>query len=142
LNYELVELIYVTTDGQSASLSWCQAPIMGLRPDIYYCQTAVGLLILGPSLWRENGSAFSIHSGPRQRSHSWVRVPWVPRGPGPRISIPQEQGGKVIPPGTGFPFRRPLRLAELLWRYSNPPPHGVNYQLFWELRSVAAARTP
>jgi hypothetical protein len=27
--------------------------------------------------------------------------PW---GPGPRIYIPQEQGGPVIPPGTGFPF--------------------------------------
>jgi hypothetical protein len=24
---------YVTTDGQSASLSWCQAPISDLRPD-------------------------------------------------------------------------------------------------------------
>jgi hypothetical protein len=28
-----------------------------------------------------------------------------------------------MPPGTGFPFRRFLRLAELRWRYSNPPPH-------------------
>jgi hypothetical protein len=26
---------YVTTDGQSASLSWNKAPIWGLRPDIY-----------------------------------------------------------------------------------------------------------
>jgi hypothetical protein len=30
---------YVTTDGQSASLSWCQAPIWGLWPDINYCLT-------------------------------------------------------------------------------------------------------
>jgi hypothetical protein len=29
---------YVTTDDQSASLSWCQAPIWGLRPDFYYCR--------------------------------------------------------------------------------------------------------
>jgi hypothetical protein len=30
-----------------------------------------------------------------------------PGGPGPRIYyIPQEQGGPVIPTGTGFPFRR------------------------------------
>jgi hypothetical protein len=28
-----------------------------------------------------------------------------------------------IPPGTGFPIRRLLRLAELRWRYSYPPPH-------------------
>jgi hypothetical protein len=47
-----------------------------------------------------------------------------PGGPGPRIYIPQEQGGPDIPPGTGFPFRRLLRLAELLWRYFIPPPHG------------------
>jgi hypothetical protein len=36
-----------------------------------------------------------------------------PVGPGPRIYIPQEQGGPGIPPGTGFPFRRLLRLARL-----------------------------
>jgi hypothetical protein len=30
---------YVTTGGQSGSLSWCQAPIWGPRPDSYYCQT-------------------------------------------------------------------------------------------------------
>jgi hypothetical protein len=29
---------YVTTVGQSASLSWNKAPIWGLRPDLYYCQ--------------------------------------------------------------------------------------------------------
>jgi hypothetical protein len=36
---------YVTTDGQSASLSWYQAPIWGLWPDFYYCWTLAGLLI-------------------------------------------------------------------------------------------------
>jgi hypothetical protein len=40
-------------------------------------------------------------------------------GSGPRIYIPQEEGGPVIPPGTGLPFRRLLRLARLRWRYSN-----------------------
>jgi hypothetical protein len=30
---------HVTTDGQSASLSWKKAPIWGLRPDFYYYQT-------------------------------------------------------------------------------------------------------
>jgi hypothetical protein len=30
---------YITTDGQSASLSWNKAPIRGLRSDFYYCQT-------------------------------------------------------------------------------------------------------
>jgi hypothetical protein len=27
---------YVTTDGQTASLSWNKTPIWGLRPDFYY----------------------------------------------------------------------------------------------------------
>jgi hypothetical protein len=44
--------------------------------------------------------------------------------PGPRIYIPQEQGGPVIPLDIGFPLRH-LRLAGLQWRYSNPPPHGL-----------------
>jgi hypothetical protein len=52
-----------------------------------------------------------------------LRLP-QPGGPGPRIYIPQEHDGPVIPPSTGFPFRRLLRLARLRWRYSNPPPRG------------------
>jgi hypothetical protein len=40
----------------------------------------------------------------------FLRLP-QPGGPGPRIYIPQEQGGPVIPPGTGFPLCRLLRLA-------------------------------
>jgi hypothetical protein len=38
---------YVTTDGQSATLSWNKTPIWGLRPDFYYCQTVAGLLTWG-----------------------------------------------------------------------------------------------
>jgi hypothetical protein len=41
-------------------------------------------------------------------SHS--RLP-QPGGSGPRICIPQEQGGPGILPGTVFPIRRLLRLA-------------------------------
>jgi hypothetical protein len=37
-------------------------------------------------------------------------------GPDPHIYIPQGQGGPAKPPGTGFPFRRLLRLAGLRWR--------------------------
>jgi hypothetical protein len=33
----------------------------------------------------------------------------------------------VISPGTGFLFHRPLQLAGLRWRYSNPPPYGDYY---------------
>jgi hypothetical protein len=64
-----------------------------------------------------------ILSGVRHFTVSDPRIPQH-REPGPRIYIPQEQGGPVIPPGTGFPFHRLLRLAELQWRYSTPPPQG------------------
>jgi hypothetical protein len=51
---------------------------------------------------------------------------WDPQlgWPGPRIYIPQEEGGPVILPGTWFPFYRLLRLAGRRWMYSIPPPHG------------------
>jgi hypothetical protein len=48
-----------------------------------------------------------------------------PGGPGPRIYIPKEQSGPVIPPGTEFPFLHLLRLAGLRWWYSISPPHGL-----------------
>jgi hypothetical protein len=94
------------------------------------------LVFLGANPLEAHNHGFTIAAGPRQLSHFRVRVPRdsrpyftlrdsrlpQPRGPGAPIYIPQEQGGPVIPPGTGSPFRRLLRLARLRWRYSNPPP--------------------
>jgi hypothetical protein len=65
---------YVTTDGQSASLSWNKAPFWGLRPDLYYCLTVAGLLIWGTLSDKRMGLSFRIAAGPRQRSHFRVRV--------------------------------------------------------------------
>jgi hypothetical protein len=42
---------YVTNDGQSVSLSWCQAPIWGPRPDFYQWQLQV-CWCRAPSLMR------------------------------------------------------------------------------------------
>jgi hypothetical protein len=80
------------------------------------------------------GLSFTVAASPRQRNYSQIRVPqdswphftvsdsrpYQPVGPGPRIYIPQEQGGSFTPPGTGFPFRRLLRFQGLRWRYSTP----------------------
>jgi hypothetical protein len=66
---------YVTTDGQSVSLSWNKAPIWSLRPDFYYCQTVAGLLVLVTVFDERTGLVFTVAAGPCQRSHSWVRVP-------------------------------------------------------------------
>jgi hypothetical protein len=130
---------YVTTDGQSASLSWFQAPIWGPRPDFYYCLTVAGLLMWGTLSDERTGLSFTIAAGPRHHSHSWVRVkrdscPYFtlsdsrlsqPGGPGPRVYIPQEQGGPVIYPQTlGFLVVASCDSKGLRWRYSNPPPCG------------------
>jgi hypothetical protein len=61
--------------------------------------------------------SFTIAAGLHQRNHSRVRVPrdhddillsqirdTQPRGLGPRIYIPREQGGPVIPQALGFLF--------------------------------------
>jgi hypothetical protein len=99
---------------------------------------------------------FTIAADPRQRSHSQVQVPrdwWPyftvsvsrlsqPGGPGPRIYIPQEQGGPVIPSGTGLPFHRLLRLAGMRRRYSTPPLRG-NWSLVIYIASTRPAeKTP
>jgi hypothetical protein len=44
---------------QSASLSWNKAPIWGLRPDLYYRQTAAGLLMCGALSDERTGLSFA-----------------------------------------------------------------------------------
>jgi hypothetical protein len=74
-----------------------------------------GLVSVGCCLWREGGSAIQWSESRRTRNHtllSYLRLP-QPEGPLSHIYIPQEQGGPVIPPGTGFLLRRLLRLTGL-----------------------------
>jgi hypothetical protein len=59
---------YVMTNGQLANLSWNKEPIWGLRTNFCYCKAVEG--------FERTGLSFTIASGPRQRSHSRVRVPW------------------------------------------------------------------
>jgi hypothetical protein len=47
---------YVTTDGQTASMSWSKAPTWSLRPDLYYLCDSYGLVLVG----REVGSVFCM----------------------------------------------------------------------------------
>jgi hypothetical protein len=57
---------HVTTDDQSASLSWNKTPIWGLRPDFHYCQTIAGLLIQSVSHITTDGQSASL---------SWYQAP-------------------------------------------------------------------
>jgi hypothetical protein len=61
---------YVTTDGQSASLSMFQAPVWGPRPDFYYYQTVSGLLMWGTFTDERTGLSSTTAAGPQQRSQS------------------------------------------------------------------------
>jgi hypothetical protein len=64
----------------------------------------------------------------------------------PIFISPRNRVAPVIPPGTGFPFRRLLRLVGLRWRYSNPPPRGadtdntVQYVFILTVKLYAAVR--
>jgi hypothetical protein len=105
---------YVTTDGQSASLSWNKAPTWGLQPDFYFI-TARQLRVCwyGGALSDERaGLSFRIAAG----LVSAIILGAETRGTRDHILLSQ-----ILE----FPFRRPLRLAGLRWRYSTPPPHGV-----------------
>jgi hypothetical protein len=88
---------YVTTDGQSASLSWNKAPIWGLRPDFYYCQTVAGLLMWSALYDERMGLLFTNAAGPRQRSHFQVRVPWDSR---PYFAVSDSRLPFLSPPTT------------------------------------------
>jgi hypothetical protein len=77
LSLNLTPVPRITTDGQSASLSWntSKAPIWGLRPDIYYCFTVTVLFLWG-ALSDERTYLSFVHAADLcQRSHSRVRVP-------------------------------------------------------------------
>jgi hypothetical protein len=124
--------------------SWRQAP-WGSWPVIFFNWTLAVIVLCNILSEEKICLQFTIAADPRQRSHFQVRVPrkswphftiWDPRlpqagGPGPRIYIPQEQGGLVIHRSTGFPFRRLLRLAGSRWRYSTPPLYEIECVLIW-----------
>jgi hypothetical protein len=104
---------YITTDGQSASLSWNKAPIWGLLPDFYYSQTVAGLLMWGALSDERTGLSFTVAAF---------------TSPAQSFSGPTPLGLVIIfycLTIQDFPFRRLLRLAVVRWRYSPPPPHGT-----------------
>jgi hypothetical protein len=102
--------LMLTTDGQSASLSWNKAPIRGLPPDFYYCQSVEGLLMWGALSDERMGLSFTIAAGPRQRSHSRVRVPWESR---PYFTVSDLR----------LPFSSPPTTRRAMVEVSTPLPH-------------------
>jgi hypothetical protein len=106
-------------DGQSVSqsviMSWYPAPLWDLRPDITSCRNVSvwnlrSCFCGAPSLTRDGCAICSIitqwDESRRIRNHtllSHLTLP-EPGGPVSCTYISQEQGGSVIPLGTGFPY--------------------------------------
>jgi hypothetical protein len=109
---------YVTRIGQSVLGPRTH---LGLKTTRFIFLLVAGLLMWGALSDERMGLSFTIAAGPRQRSHSPVRItrdswPYFtvsdsrfpqPGGPTPCIYIPQKQGGPIIPPGIWVPFSSP-----------------------------------
>jgi hypothetical protein len=126
---------YITTDsesvGQSVLVSGTHlGQATNFSFSLKFSLDSCGFVIfVAPSLTRGRvcnllwllflASAVLLGSESRGTQKPYFIVPILdspqPEGPGPRIYIPQEQAGPDIPPGTGLPFCRLLRLAGLRW---------------------------
>jgi hypothetical protein len=100
------------TAGQSATLSWCLAPLCDPWPDFAFLLfDTYFLLHIWRPLWREDGavvcSALTQWSQSRRSPNdtllSHLSLPQL-AGPGPRIYISHEQDGPVIPREQGSLF--------------------------------------
>jgi hypothetical protein len=146
---------YITTDGQSASLSWCQAPIWDPRP-IFLLLSLIILRQLrvcwcwAPSLTRGRicsfqlllGLASAVFVGPESRGteghillSQFFRLS-QPEGPGPSICFSKEQGIPVISQAFGrvevefhlnniYKYSSYLRGNTLRLRYRDNPVNAV-----------------
>jgi hypothetical protein len=105
---------YVTTDGQSASLSWYKAPIRGLRPDFYSVRNT-------EYVWQLRSSFRGSSSLTRGR----VCLLYMLLALASAVFLGSESLGTrdhiLLSQIWDFPFRRLLRLAGSR-RYSTPPP--------------------
>jgi hypothetical protein len=107
---------YLTTDGQSASLSWYQPTIWDPRPIFlsFPRKLSKDFFLVWDALSDEKVSLSATESC--LRCHPWIQVPQNWR---PYLTVSFE---------TGFPFCHLLRLAEIRWRFFVPPlelPHPL-----------------
>jgi hypothetical protein len=135
---------HVTTEDQSGLVSRTH---LGQKTRFLLLSDICWFFYIRRPLWREDGSVVynCYWSSPAQSfsgssSAGFMIIfyclrfetfpTWRARSP---YLYPEEQGGPVIPPDTGFPFRRLLRLEVVRWRYSNPSPRGESSN--WKSKS-------
>jgi hypothetical protein len=100
-------------------MPWCRAPLWDLRPDITSCRYV--------AVWNlRTGLQFAVQSlnGPNRAESVTILccLIWDSSNLEGQVPLFISPRNRVIPPGIGFPLRRPLRLSGLWWRYSNPSP--------------------
>jgi hypothetical protein len=117
---------YVTADGESASLSWNKAPIWGLWPDFYYCQTVSGLLMCGALSDERTGLSFTIVAGPRQRILGF-------ESRGTRVRVPWDSASYFTVSDSRLPFPSPLTTSRNTVEVFEP---SSNSKLHCDWRSV------
>jgi hypothetical protein len=125
--------------GQSVCLG--VKPTLGLVTIYYFLSESCCLDYVGRPLWREDGSA--VCSAITQRSESrrtrnqtllsHLRLP-QPGGPGSRIHIPEEQGGAVVPPATGFLMNSASTMEHLIHH-----PHQQGNSIFCWVHAEAVS---
>jgi hypothetical protein len=112
------------TDDQSASVSWNKATIWGLRPDfVNVRQLRV--------CWC---GALSLTSGRVCRLQLLLTIARA-------VILGSESRGTreniLLYQIRDFPLRHLLRPAASRWRYSTPPPHGIDLVLIWTAAYIA-----
>jgi hypothetical protein len=145
---------YVTTDGESASQSWCKAPIWAPKNQIFVSVRHLRVCSCGRPLWREDGpvvyncywfspaQSFSGPSPARLMAMPYCFTLENPPTWRARSSYLYRPGTRwPVPPGTGCPFRRLLRITGLWWRYSNPTSSGEALASSAQSTHVVSSRT-
>jgi hypothetical protein len=97
---------YFTTDGQPVSqYVLVSSTLVGLATRYYFLSECCCLVSVRRPLWWEDGSAICSvitqwSKSRRTRNHTLLSHLSLlqPGGPGSHIYIPQEQGGRIIPP--------------------------------------------
>jgi hypothetical protein len=116
LNQVRVKVILRPTVSRSVCLG--VKPRLGPKARFLLLSDSCDFVHVGVPLDERTGLSFINAAGPRQRSPSRIRVPWThdrillrsglrlpqPGGLGPRIYIPQKEGGPVIPQALGSIF--------------------------------------
>jgi hypothetical protein len=136
------------TDGQSASLSWYQAPLWNSWPDIFSVLTVAGFLMWGALSDERTGLNLLYNcfwalpeqplSGSEFHRTQIIFCCLIWNSPNredqvPVFISPRNRVAQLYPRALGSLSVASYDSQGLRWRYSNPPPHGEE----WDLSTIS-----